>query len=93
MILPDDARSTHLFVNINPVSHFEQLREGIISYSNDGDSIRPGKQQVALFRKNSIAHIPPKAKTDRPRYKNSADRTIPSKSKRTCNDRYDKNPR
>ena len=45
------------------MSAFEQLCEGIAGYSDIDDGIVPWKQRVALFRKNSIARIPPKAKT------------------------------
>ena len=55
---------TNIYGNINPVSDFEQLCEGIASYSDSEDGIVSWKQRVALFRKNSIARIPPKAKTD-----------------------------
>ena len=58
------ARWIYIFGNINPVSDFEQLCEGIAGYSDSEDGIVPWKQRVALFRKNSIARIPPKAKTD-----------------------------
>ena len=53
-----------IYGNINPVSDFEQLCEGIASYSDGEDGIVLWRQRVALFRKNSIARIPPKAKTD-----------------------------
>ena len=53
-----------IYGNINPMSDFEQLCEGIAGYSNEEDGIVPWKHRVALFRENSIARIPPKAKTD-----------------------------
>ena len=58
------ARWTYIYGNINQESDFEQLCEGIAGYSDSEDGIVPWKQRVALFRKNSIARIPPKAKTD-----------------------------
>ncbi len=64
IVLQAAARWTYIYGNINPVSDFEQLCEGIAGYSDSEDGIVPWKQRVALFRKNSIARIPPKAKTD-----------------------------
>lgn len=64
IVLQAAARWTYIYGNINPVSDFEQLCEGIASYSDSEDGIVSWKQRVALFRKNSIARIPPKAKTD-----------------------------
>ena len=64
IVLKAAARWTYIYGNINPMSDFEQLCEGIVSYSDSEDGIVPWKQRVALFRKNSIARIPPKAKTD-----------------------------
>ena len=64
IILQAAARWTYIYGNIKPVSDFEQLCEGITGYSDSEDGIVPWKQRVALFRKNSIARIPPKAKTD-----------------------------
>jgi len=58
------ARWTYIYGNINQESDFEQLCEGIAGYSDSEDGIVPWKQRVALFRKNSIARIPPEAKTD-----------------------------
>ena len=64
IVLQAPARWTYIYGNINPMSDFEQLCEGIAGYSDSEDGIVPWKQRVALFRKNSIARIPPKAKTD-----------------------------
>ena len=64
IVLRAAARWTYIYGNINPVSDFEQLCEGIAGYSDSEDGIVPRKQRVALFWKNSIARVPPKAKTD-----------------------------
>ena len=64
IVLQAAARWTYIPGNINQESDFEQLCEGIAGYSDSEDGIVPWKQRVALFRKNSIARIPPKAKTD-----------------------------
>ena len=64
IILQAAARWTYIYGNINQESDFEQLCEGIAGYSDSEDGIVPWKQRGALFRKNSIARIPPKAKTD-----------------------------
>ena len=64
IVLQALVRWTCIYLNINPVSDFEQLCKSIAGYSDSEDSILAWKQRVALFRKNSIAHIPPKAKID-----------------------------
>ena len=64
IVLQAAARWTYIYGNSNPESDFEQLCAGIAGYSDSEDGIVPWKQRVALFRKNSIARIPPKAKTD-----------------------------
>ena len=64
IVLQSAARWTHICGNINPESDLEQLCYGIAGYSHIKDGIVPWKQRVALFRKNSIARIPPEAKTD-----------------------------
>ena len=64
IVLQAAARWTYICININPVSHFEQLCKSIAGYSDSEEGIVAWKQRVALFRKNSIAHIPPKAKTN-----------------------------
>tara|TARA_B100000989_G_C19324374_1_gene378107 strand:- start:93 stop:419 length:327 start_codon:yes stop_codon:yes gene_type:complete len=64
IVLQAAARWTYKYVNINPVSDFEQLYKSIAGYSDSEDGIVAWKQRVALFRKNRIADIPPKAKID-----------------------------
>ena len=64
IVLQAAARWTYIYGNINPVSDFEQLCEGIAGYSESEDGIVPWKQRVALFSENRIARIPPKGKTD-----------------------------
>ena len=64
IILEAAARWTYICVNINPVSDFEQLCEGIAGYPSSEDGVVPWKQRVALFRKNRVGRIPPKTKTD-----------------------------
>ena len=64
IVLQAAARWTYIFININPVSDFEQLCKSIAGYSNSEDGIVAWNQQLTFFRKNSIAHVPPKAKTD-----------------------------
>ena len=51
-----------MYGNINPVSDFEQLCEGIAGYSDSENGIVPWKQRMALSREKSIACIPLKAK-------------------------------
>ena len=64
IVLQAAARWTYIYGNINQESDFEQLCEGIAGYSDSEDGIVPWKQRGALFRKNSIARIPPEAETD-----------------------------
>ena len=64
IVLKAAARWTLIYRNINLVSDFEQLCEGIAGYCEREDGILPWKQRGALFRENSIARIPPKAETD-----------------------------
>ena len=64
IVLQSAARWTYIYGNINPESDLEQLCEGIAGYSHSEDGIVPWKQRVALFRKNSVARIPPKTRTD-----------------------------
>ena len=64
IVLQAAARWTYIYVTINPVSDFEQLCKSIAGYSDSEECTIAWKQRVALFRKNSIAHIPPKAETD-----------------------------
>ena len=64
IVLKAAARWPYIYGNIHSMSDFEQLCEGIAGYSDSEDGIVPLKQRVALFRKNRIARIPPKAKTD-----------------------------
>ena len=64
IVLRAAARWPYIYVNINPMSDFEQLCKSIAGYSQTQDGIVPWKQRVPLFGKNSIARIPPKAKTD-----------------------------
>ena len=59
IVLQATARWTYIYGNINPESDFEQLCEGIAGYADSNDGIVPWKQRVALFRKNSVARIPP----------------------------------
>ena len=59
IVLQATARWTYIYGNINPESDFEQLCEGIAGYADSEDGIVPWKQRVALFRKNSVARIPP----------------------------------
>ena len=53
------VRWTYIYGNINPVSDLEQLCTGIVAYIESNDGVVPWKERVALFRKNSIARIPP----------------------------------
>ena len=64
IVLNGASKWTYIHGNVNPVSDFEQLCDGIAGYSDIVDGIAPSKQRVALFRENSIARIPPQAKTD-----------------------------
>ena len=59
IVLQATARWTYIYGNINPESDFEQLCEGIAGYANSENGIVPWKQRVELFRKNSVARIPP----------------------------------
>ena len=59
IVLQAPARWTYIFGNINPVSDLEQLCTGIAAYIESNDGVVPWKERVALFRKNSIALIPP----------------------------------
>ena len=59
IVLQAPARWTHIYGNINPVSDLEQLCTGIAAYIESNDGVVPWKERVALFRKNSIARIPP----------------------------------
>ena len=61
-MLQTAARWTDIYVNINPVSDFEQLCKSIAGYSDSEDGIVAWKQRVALLEKNSIARIPPNVK-------------------------------
>ena len=64
IVLQATAKWTYIYGNINPESDFEQLCEGIAGYADSEDGIVPWKQRVSLFRKNSIARIPPAASKD-----------------------------
>ena len=59
IVLQAPARWTYIYGNINPVSDLEQLCIGIVAYIESNDGVVPWKERVALFRKNSIARIPP----------------------------------
>ena len=59
IVLQAPARWTYIYGNINPVSDLEQLCTGIAAYIESNDGVVPWKERVALFRKNSIARIPP----------------------------------
>ena len=59
IVLQAPARWTYIYGNINPVSDLEQLCTGIVAYIESNDGVVPWKERVALFRKNSIARIPP----------------------------------
>ena len=59
IVLQAAAKWTYTYLNINPVSDFEQLCKSISGYSNSEDGIVAWKQWVVSSRKNSIAHIPP----------------------------------
>ena len=59
IVLQAPARWTYIYGNINPVSDLEQLYTGIAAYIESNDGVVPWKERVALFRKNSIARIPP----------------------------------
>ena len=59
IVLQAPARWTYIYGNINPVSDLEQFCTGIAAYIESNDGIVPWKERVTLFRKNSIARIPP----------------------------------
>ena len=59
IVLQAPARWTYIYGNINPVSDLEQLCTGIAAYIESNNGVVPWKERVALFRKNSIARIPP----------------------------------
>ena len=58
------ARWTHICGNINLESDFEQFCAGILGYCESDYGIMSWKQRVTLFRKYSIARIPPTTNPD-----------------------------
>ncbi|WP_371225657.1 DUF1636 family protein [Roseovarius sp. 2305UL8-3] len=54
------ARWTYIYGDMDPDLHVPQILEGITAYSTTKDGIVPWRERPEVFRKQSIARIPPK---------------------------------
>lgn len=56
-------RWTYVYGLLDPKTHVEQIVQGAIAYSNTPDGLVPWRERPEIFRKQSIARIPPQEKS------------------------------
>ncbi len=53
------ARWTYIYGDMDPDAHVPQILDGIAAYAATTDGLVPWRQRPEVFRKQSIARIPP----------------------------------
>lgn len=53
------SRWTYIYGDMDPDEHVPQILDGITAYAATSDGIVPWRQRPVVFRKQSIARIPP----------------------------------
>ncbi|MGH1349435.1 MAG: DUF1636 family protein [Methyloligellaceae bacterium] len=56
-----DNRWSYVYGNLDPALHAEEVLNGIRAYSETEDGIVPWRQRPTVFKKQSIARIPPRS--------------------------------
>ncbi|NRB19105.1 MAG: DUF1636 domain-containing protein [Rhodobacteraceae bacterium] len=54
-----DARWTYVYGDLNPDEHVDDILAGVAAYAATDDGLVPWRQRPVIFRKQSIARIPP----------------------------------
>lgn len=55
-----DHRWSYIYGDLDPDTHVEEILDGVTKYAETGDGIVPWRDRPTIFRKQSIARIPPK---------------------------------
>ena len=58
------ARWTYVFGHVDPVSHPDMLRDGVVKYRDTEDGLIPWRERPEHFKRNCVARIPPLTKED-----------------------------
>lgn len=53
------GRWTYVYGDLDPDTHLPDIRDGIVAYAATADGIVPWRERPQVFRKQSIARIPP----------------------------------
>ncbi len=61
-----DARWSYIYGDMDPDQHVPQIVEGIHAYSTTADGLVPWRERPEIFRKQSIARIPPVSPANAP---------------------------
>ena len=55
-----DARWTYIYGDMDPDQHVDDILSGVAAYAETADGVVPWRDRPVIFRKQSIARIPPK---------------------------------
>ncbi|NVO23188.1 DUF1636 domain-containing protein [Donghicola sp. C2-DW-16] len=53
------SRWTYVYGDLDPETHIEEILQGVSAYAQTTDGIVPWRERPQVFRKQSIARIPP----------------------------------
>lgn len=54
---------TYVYGHLDPELHLEQIVQGVAAYAASSDGLVPWRERPEIFRKQSIARIPPQEQT------------------------------